>query len=153
MKPSKWHPASAGFAGLFCAICLATAGCRDARDPNTCWISGSATCDGQPIATGDLVFESENAATAPVACKVKDGTFTMKVPKGGHAVRIHAFREVPLPPEKRQPPLPGQPPPADTDTVQYLPDRYNRFTTLKVEVTKSGEQFTFDLDSKPDSKK
>lgn len=137
----------------FIAICLASAGCRDANDPNTCWVSGAATFDGEPIGTGDLVFEPKNATIGPAACKVKDGKFKMKAPIGEHVVRLYGFREVPIPPEKQQSPRPGLPPPSTTDTVQYLPDRYNRFTTLEVEVKKSGETFMFDLESKPDPKK
>jgi hypothetical protein len=152
VKHSPTRPAS-WFMPFVGAICVAAGGCRDPRDPNTTWISGYVTCDGQPIAAGDVVFEPKNASIAPAACKIKDGTFQMKVPKGDHIVRLYAFRDMPLPPEKRPKTQPEWLPPIVSETVQYLPDRYNSSTTVEAQVEKSGDTFTFDLDSKPDPKK
>lgn len=121
------------------------AGCRDPRDPNACWVSGKVTFDGSSLVDADLSFTPTDERLGVVACKVVQGGFKMRVPPGEHVVRILAHREVP----RKQPQQPGMPP-GDTDLVQYLPDRYNKTTQLKVEVKKSGDAFAFDLDSKPD---
>jgi hypothetical protein len=147
-------PVPAIFFGLCALACVAAPGCRDARDPNTCWVSGSAMYDGQPIVNGLLTFEPENARIGPACCKFTDGRFKMRAPKGGHVVRIEAFQPASPPPANPQDSRPDGKPPAPTEPpVQYLPARYNMASTLRVEVKKSGEKFTFDLDSKPDPKK
>jgi hypothetical protein len=134
--------------------CLVAPGCRDSRDPNICRVSGTVTFDGTPVEEAELIFEPVDQRIGPAACSVKKGSFRMLASRGEQVVSIRAYRDVPLAPGTPQPAAPpGLPASPPMDRIQILPERYNRFTELKVEVKKSGDTFTFDLDSKPDPKK
>ncbi len=139
---------------VLAGACFVTVGCRDSRDPNICRVSGTVTFDGTPVEEAELIFEPVDQRIAPAACTVKDGSFRMLASRGEQVVSIRAYRDVPRAPDSPQPAAPpGIESPPATDRIQYLPERYNRLTELKVEVKKSGDKFTFDLDSKPDPKK
>jgi hypothetical protein len=117
-------------------LVLATVGCGAGNGKVP--ISGVVTFDGSPMPDGYITFTPEGGGT-PEAAPIAAGKFELGVKPGVHRVEVEASRFV----GEKNPIMGLQP------REQYVPARYNSETTLRSEVTPSGENaFTFDLASK-----
>jgi len=93
-------------------------------------IKGTVKLDGKPMSEGEIVFEGD-PGSIPEVLTIKDGEFSGKVKPGKKQVKVNAY--------KLEPP----PPTATGDNVEdqkknIIPERYNTKTTLKAEVSDSG---------------
>jgi len=103
-------------------------------------VSGTVTLDGQPLPSGDILFEPVDGTTSSDGGTIKDGKFSFTSKPGKMKVKIVALREAPGPPLKG---AMGEPLP---NTQQYLPAKYNTATELTAEVKKGGDnKFDFAL--------
>jgi hypothetical protein len=114
-------------------------------------VSGKITYRGEPIANGDILFYPKPGTDGPVAgASIRGGRYLADgkggVPVGEHRVEIRAFRvraaSSPLPEGVPQEDLPG-------GRVQYLPQEFNRQTTLEAVVPPGGRRVEIDFDLKP----
>ena len=125
---------------------LATAGgCGAADDgPERAIVTGKVSYDGRPVENGEIRFVPADGTTGPVSGgPIRDGMYRAEgrggVPLGTHRVEIQAFRPDP---QAAVDPLSG-----DRPAEQYLPEKYNRNSTLEATVEAGGEQtIDFNLD-------
>ena len=105
------------------------AGCGS-QGPKTYEVGGTVTWQDVLIARGDIIFEPVDGSIIPSAGKIVDGKYRMRVTAGWQRVQIHASREVP-----------GKIDPVMHSPVRedFIPERYNAKTTLKVEVREGGD--------------
>ena len=131
----------AGWAGC---LALLMSGCRDNGRGE---VHGLVTLDGQPIAVGAILFLPAEGTKGPTAgASIADGRFEVPAAKGPvpgpHRVEIRAIRKT----GKR---VPAQSPaPAGMivdETVEMVPERYNKNSTLRFEVTKGSNTANFEL--------
>lgn len=108
--------------------------------------NGTVTYDGQPVATGMIVFRPLDRSSAPEAAPISAGKFTINGGLGKRRVEIRGTRRIDestLP--KTMPRLEGEPLYED-----YIPSAYNAESTLEVDVTADGRNvFNFDLQTAP----
>ncbi len=107
-------------------------------------VTGTVSLDGQPIASGEVIFRAEDGKGPTHAGKIKDGTFSFSSSPGKKRVEITAMRPVPGRTENLNP---GSPPSPVLE--QCIPEAYNSRSILTAEVKKDARQFPFDLKSKP----
>lgn len=101
-------------------------------------VSGVVTFDGSPMPDGYITFTPEGGGT-PEAAPIAAGNYQVAVKPGTHRVEVEASRFV----GEKNPIMGLQP------REQYVPARYNSETSLRSEVTPTGENvFSFDLTSK-----
>ena len=124
-------------------IVLLVVGCSSG-DRKGLW--GTITLDGEPLSDGSIAFRPQRGTSGPTAgAKIVDGEFVVKDDGGtfmGHFdVHITASRKTGRQVENT---LTG------TMVDEYesiIPERYNRQTELKVEVTDEKNEFHFELKS------
>ena len=121
-------------------------GCRRSDSLSRSIVSGSVTFEGKPLKTGEIRFTPCGNTQGPSAgANIVDGRYVVEY-KGGvvlgtQRVEIMAFRSAT--PESMPPEIMYE---EGMGRVQFLPDRYNRQSELKVEVTAEGpNEFNFDL--------
>lgn len=126
-------------------VLLMLCGCGH-RGPERVTVSGQVTYRGQPLSYGQIHFvPAENTAGVPVtAATIRDGRYTASI-KGGvfvgsHEVRIVAYRD-----------SAPQGVPVDADfvqQVQYLPEKYNSQSELRIAIPSGSSAIhqDFDLD-------
>jgi hypothetical protein len=109
------------------------AGCSQ---PDMVEVSGTATWEGQPMPSGEIVFHPTDRAIPPAAGKIVDGEFKFFSKPGTMRVEIDAARKT-----GERDPIEGF-----EITELYIPAKYNRSSELKAEVTLDGENhFDFAL--------
>jgi hypothetical protein len=112
--------------------CALAAGCQKTSDLVD--VVGNVTWKGQPMPSGMVVFKPDDAHQAPIGGKINDGKFALKTKPGKMKVHIEAVRAT----QNRDP---------QTGAFlgeMYVPNRYNRETTLEANVTREGKN-TFDF--------
>jgi hypothetical protein len=109
--------------GFFLLLAL-TAGC--ATGPRTYKVAGTVSCDGEPVAEGDLLLFPLDKSTGPVAARIRDGRFECRAREGDHRVEISMSKIIPGSKVRGA----GGEPVAE----EYLPERYNAKSTLTLEV-------------------
>jgi hypothetical protein len=122
-------------------------GCEESG-PQRYEVNGTVTLDGEPIPTGDILFESPDGSMVD-AGQIKDGKFSFEAQPGSKLISIRASRK------KFGPPGIG----ARGENfilVRYIPARYeDPQYRLKAEVEASREEtanhFDFKLTTKPES--
>jgi hypothetical protein len=121
--------------GLMCVVPALT-GCGPSEFET---VTGAVTFDGQPLPTGDIIFQPADPKYGPDAGKIINGKFTLQVRPGSRKVVIRAARMVP-----------GKKGPMGEDAHEdYIPAKYNDDTTLTAEVKPGGNNdFSFPLTSK-----
>ena len=125
-----------------CLVCCLF-GCGPAPGPATHAVSGTVTLDGKPLATGDVIFDSETENMPAVMGKLKEGHYAYRAMAGRHRVSIQSVGGKPRL-------SPGMPP----VFKPLVPPRYNQSTTLTADVTAAGtNRFDFDLTSDRQSDK
>jgi hypothetical protein len=130
---------------ILCAGVLLLSGCGGERIER-CPVRGSVRLDGQPLAEGTILF-SPRAQGPSAGGEIRDGVFTLSEQEGPspgpYLVEINAYR--PTGKTERDAAT------GETITLaeSIIPPRYNRNSTLTVEV-KAGEEnrFEFELQSK-----
>jgi hypothetical protein len=123
-------------AAILVALLSAIIGC-DAGNGKVL-VSGVVTFDGSPMPDGYITFTPEGGGT-PEAAPIAAGSYQVAVKPGPHRVEVEASRFV----GEKNPIMGLQP------REQYVPARYNSETSLRSEVTPTGENvFSFDLTSK-----
>lgn len=124
---------------LLCACACFLPGCGGAGPRS---VSGTVTVDGQPLTSGEILFEPEDTTKSPDAGQIKDGKFAFSAKTGKVKVKITAMREIP------GKTLVGAMGETLASTEQYLPAKYNTATELTAEVKASGNSFEFPLVTK-----
>lgn len=108
-------------------------GCSGKDGTETYAVSGTVTFNGQPIKTGDIVFEPESSEVPPDAGQIVDGKYKCKAKAGRMKVRISATREIPGKTTKGA---------MGEDLVvkeEYIPAKYNTATELTAEIDAADE--------------
>lgn len=122
---------------------LILSGCGSSDGPATYPVSGTVTFDGQPVPSGQIIFESADGQTGSAAGKIEQGKFSCRTVAGQKRVKVLAVREVP---GKFDESNPGERVPLKE---MYIPARYYAQTELTAEVTPDGQnRFDFSLSSK-----
>ncbi len=134
----RWQTAPAVFVTLIVALLF---GCN--RDGKVA-VSGTITFEGEPIATGHIIFTPVDPSIGPDADKIVDGRFSFRASPGEKRVEVFADRPV------------GEPDPVMKlqRKEQYIPTRYNEETELVAQVSDSGgNEFAFELVAKAGDRK
>ncbi len=80
-----------------CTLTLFAIGCGAKTDGKpTADVKGKVTLDGNPLASGKIVFD-EGAGIPAVELDIKNGAYEGKVSVGSKTVRINSFKSVPAP--------------------------------------------------------
>lgn len=119
---------------LTLAVCVLS-GCDTEPKVTKYPVSGTVSLDGKPIESGLIQFNNPADGGIDVM-DIKDGKFAGEVRAGKRRVEITAMRdggEGPMPGIKIQ--------------ENYIPEKYNRQTTLEEEVKEGPNEFTFELKS------
>lgn len=119
---------------------LLLAGCAPSG-PEMHTVTGTVTFDGQPVASGDILFRDASGQTRSYAGKIVDGQYSFQTSPGSKIVEIIAMRDVPGQVDTSNP---GEEVPL---REQYIPASYNTETTLTVEVSRDSKTADFALTS------
>jgi hypothetical protein len=127
----------------------ASFGCSAGDGLNRQAVSGTVSCDGNPVATGAILFEpaTYQSGTA-VGATIRKGSFTIlkrdgPVP-GTYKVRIYMSSGIQAAPAK------GQTDRSPRPMVEFLPEQYNAKTRLRADVSEARpNRFRFDVSSLP----
>lgn len=128
-------------------ISLIALGCNSG-DAGRASVSGKVTFDGQPVATGQIVFEPAGSGRLGIA-QIADGAYSMPPEQGPtpgkYMVRITADR----PTGKMAAPLASTGGQAPTEVYeQYIPAKYNERSELRTDIGAEGNAVRdFDLKS------
>jgi hypothetical protein len=115
-------------------------GCQ--QGPNYPTISGKVAYNGEPVASGEISFQSVDGATPSASSIIRDGSYHVQVPPGKKKVIITGTKVT-----GSRPAYEGDPQsPLIELTEQYLPAEYNERTTLERDVASSAT-LDFDLRS------
>jgi hypothetical protein len=130
-----------------CSVVLAITlvGCGDSSGLKKVVLRGKVSYDGQPIANGQIYFRPTGTTEGPVSgAPIKDGEYVAEakggVPVGTHEVRIEGYRS--RRGDGGEDLLSGRDAGAPE---QYLPDKYNLKTTLRVTIDSGTMAKDFDL--------
>ena len=127
------------------AVCvLGFIGCGGDDGPQTTTVAGQVTFNDKPLPNGEIIFRPVDGNVAADAGQIQAGKYSLECKLGEKTVEISAMRDVPG--AKEQTLESGE---TGTEVEQYIPEEYNDKTTLKAEVTESGENtFNFPLKGK-----
>jgi hypothetical protein len=115
-------------------------GCGSSDGTNRGSVTGKVTLDGQPVQEGSIVFTPTAGTTGPMSfVQIANGSYSIAAGDRGpvvgkHKVGIEAYRDAGTVDD-------GGAPLKD----QIVPAKYNKETTLVVEVTKGSNTHDFDL--------
>jgi hypothetical protein len=128
------------FVLLFPLASLMTVGCGGgaADGPKMYTVNGTVAFTGQPLKEADLLIRSVDGKHSAGA-KVTDGKFVLKAPVGPSIVEITALREVP---GQFSEDNPGE---KVAVKEQFLPAKYNKESTLTLEIKPDTKDVKFDL--------
>ncbi len=132
-------------------LCLLVTGCGGAEGPFTVTVSGTITLDGNPVPSGQILFNDIAGKEKAYAGLIDGGKFSFPSTLGQKKVVITSPQEV-----KGKSTVvggtPGDPVSEENPALQILesiPPMYNSQSTLTADVTSDGpNEFTFDLKSK-----
>ena len=110
-------------------------------------ISGNVSLDGIPLESGNLTFSSADGMTALVGCSVNNGQFSLRIPPGKKHVSVFSVK---ITKEIPRDAVDGGGSLAVTEPILKVPGMIHGELTdsYELEVTKSGEVFNIDLQSK-----
>ncbi len=116
---------------------IALSGCGKSNG-NRVSVSGGATWDGQPIETGDVIFQDKDSSVVPDAGKIVNGKYNVVVKPGEKTILVYATKA-----SGKVDPAMGMAP-----QLQYIPTKYNDESELTVTIP-SEKQFSHDLNLLP----
>lgn len=106
-------------------------------------VKGTVTLDGQPLATGQILFVAVDQSSPSAEAAITAGEFEALVPPGEKRVEIRAPK---VTGKKKMYDTPDSP---TVDTVvELLPAKYNVNSELKMTVDGTAQEQNFDLKSK-----
>jgi hypothetical protein len=114
--------------GCFLGALVFLAGCSGSDRPLP--VSGEVLLDGKALGTGTIALLGEGGAT-PESFEIKDGKFEGRARPGKKRVEIRAYAEG-TPTTMSDMVVEG------SGKVNFIPERYNKNSTLTAEVTASG---------------
>jgi len=120
---------------FFSLLLLISLGCSSAEVPAE--VSGTVLLGSEPLADGNIIFESLDNSKAPGAGSIKDGKYTIQVLPGSKKVKIQASK----PGTKIDPVMKSAMP------ESILGPEFNVKTTLKAEI-KPGKNENVDFQVK-----
>jgi hypothetical protein len=128
-------------AGFFVVV-LILAGCGQAMSE----VSGKVTVDGTPIDEGTISFYPADKKSQPAGGKIKDGMYSVQVPRGAMKVviskpKVTGHKKLyPDDPKSKEYPV----------TKEDLPPKYSdrEKTELKLDVTGGSQEKNWELSSK-----
>jgi hypothetical protein len=126
---------------LLVALCaMMSFGCSGSEGPKTYKVSGTVTCDGEPIEKGYIIFHPVEPGDRTEAGDIADGEYVLRTMAGMKKVEIRGTR---LTEEKGTK--------GEQLEENFVPARYNTETTLSAEVTEDepSNRFDFELESTP----
>jgi hypothetical protein len=122
-------------------LTLALGGCSAKSQSGT--VKGSVTLDGQPLATGKILFAAADGVAPAAEATVTAGQYESIVPLGSKRVEIRAPK---VTGQKKMYDTPDSP---TVDTVvELLPAKYNVNSELTMTVEGAEQEQNFDLKSK-----
>jgi hypothetical protein len=122
-------------------VTVVLAGCSSKPAGGT--VKGKVTLDGQPLATGQILFVAVDQGVPSAEATVTAGQFEALVPPGEKRVEVRAPK---VTGKKKMYDTPDSP---TVDTVvELLPAKYNVNSELKLTVDGSVQEQNFDLQSK-----
>jgi hypothetical protein len=121
-------------AAIVCLFISIAAGCGPSGE-TTYPVVGEVRFQGQPVPRGYISFVPADGVGKTDAGKIADGRYDLQVRPGAKKVEISATKD-----NGPVDPVMGQAP-----QKQYIPDKYNVQTTLKVEVKNEDNNFDFEL--------
>lgn len=138
--------------GIVCMLCLVWAatfaGCGSGDGPERVVVSGKVSYQGQPVSDGEIRFVPTEGTTGPTSGgKITDGAYKVDL-KGGvvvgaNRVEIKAYRTM----EGAQPLPPGAgPAEGEIPKEQYLPEKFNSRSELKLTIESPGGPTTQDYE-------
>lgn len=112
-------------------------------------IKGAVTFDSQPVDNGSIVFEPADGKGATAGGRIEGGRYSVSseegVSPGKKIVRITAVRKTGRKIEAGPPAPPG----TMVEVIErYIPETYNRNSTLACEVTLGTNEHDFHLESR-----
>lgn len=131
------------FLGFVLALTTVCIGCGNATDGSKSFpVTGTVLFEGTPIEEGQVVFRSADGNGHSFAGSIKDGKFSFDSTEGFKQVEITAYKNDEIG-KAESGPIPEVTLPAKK---AYIPEKYNRKTTLSVTVTSIDKNyFEFDL--------
>lgn len=123
--------------GLSAALMLA--GCGQGG-PTRCEVVGKVTLDGQPVATGEVLFLPADGIGPSDACPIVNGEFKGQVTPGAKQVQVNSTKDT------------GKVAPDGLPDYQnIIPKQYNTESTLTAEI-KQGDATPLSFDLKSEGK-
>jgi hypothetical protein len=98
-------------------------------------VSGVVSFDGEPVEEGQIIFTPQGKEGNVAGAMIEDGAYSIPREKGPvagpHSVSITASRKTG---QKKKAPVPAPPGEMIELREEYIPAKYNRQTTLSVEI-------------------
>ena len=119
--------------------------------PERVIVTGTVTYQGQPLKEGQIRFFPTEGTEAPMSGgDIVDGQYAIRV-KGGVAVGTHRVEIVAHRPDPRFRELTESLPPNATELErppgqQYIPEKYNKSTTLEITIPPGSRKTTKDFE-------
>ena len=130
---------------LFCCFFI-IAGCSN---DSLLTVSGSVSFDGVPIKEGAIAFMAEGGNGSGGSAEIVDGKYTARVSSGKMIVQIYGQRD-PTPAEaqaRANSPMGGSSMDSGRQQVQFIPEKFNAFSTLRADIQKPQKNLDFALSS------
>ncbi len=125
---------------FLCLLCVGMVGCSRNSDGKIA-VTGNVTFQGEPVELGSITFMPVDGTGTTNGGEIVNGHFEVRVSPGEQAVQIYANRPDPKRKLSKEMEERGVDPP----TEQYIPEKYNRKSTLRVTISKENKQSDFDL--------
>ncbi len=108
------------------AVAVSLLGCGDSGPPSR-KISGTVTFDGAPVADGQITMRDSDPQMPANSARIENGKYSMDATLGEKTVHIVAYRDT-----DEDDGLGGK------VREQYIPERYNEKSELKVTISNDG---------------
>jgi len=138
MRAEGSCPLSIGCAAC-CMAAMWLSGC--AKQSTEIQVGGKVTFHGEPIEKGVISFLTEDGRACLVVAKIQDGRYAAKLPPGPALVRISSPKEV----GQTQGLLAGEPH-VRKISKESIPERYNKNSALRVEISAESVKQGVDFD-------
>lgn len=120
---------------------VAVLGCSGSSGPQTIKVQGSVSLDGKPIESGQVYFRAEDGGNSYHGI-IENGTYEAEVSPGEKRIEVFGYRDVA---GKTREDNPGE---QSTVREMFVPDQYNRNTTLKLNLSADEKEAVHDFQLK-----